>query len=378
MSKETTHRLAIIGTVGVPGKYGGFETLAENLVRHHQDTGRRDRLTIYCCAKDYPDRAPRYLSAELEYLPLSANGIQSIPYDILSIFRALRRGETDLLILGVSGCICLPVLRRISQARVICNIDGIEWKREKWQGAAKWFLRLSEKLAVRHSNVVIADNQAIADYVTQTYGRACEVIAYGGDHALEAAPDPNARDGLPEHYALALCRIEPENNVAMILEAWKVLGETAEQETFLPLVFVGNWNKSEYGRNLKARFAEVPGITLLNPVYEPGRLRAVRDGAAVYVHGHSAGGTNPSLVEMMHFGVPVLAHGCAFNRETTEHVARYFEDAEALVTIAAEIGAEMGRADLALAAAGDAMKEIADRRYRWETIGSAYFALMDR
>lgn len=359
-----THRLAIIGTVGVPGKYGGFETLAENLVRHHQNTGRTDRLTVYCSAKDYPERADRYLSAELEYLPLSANGVQSIPYDILSMLRALRRGETDLLILGVSGCIFLPVLRRLTRARVLCNIDGIEWKRKKWNGLAKWFLRLSEKLAVLHSDVVIADNQAIADHVRNTYGSACHVIAYGGDHALDHSGRAEAPAGLPRHYALALCRIEPENNVHVILEALDGLGT--------PLVFVGNWGNSAYGRDLKARYGGRPNLHLLDPVYEPSMLHALRMRASIYLHGHSAGGTNPSLVEMMHFGIPVFAHGCAFNRHSTEDKARYFETPTELMDLlysldpdtAAKIGADM--------------REIAQRRYTWDNIGKAYFDLLDR
>lgn len=364
MSTDTTRRLAIIGTVGVPGKYGGFETLAENLVRYHHNTGRRDRLAVYCSANNYPEQADRYLSAELEYLPLSANGAQSIPYDVLSMLRALRRRETDLLVLGVSGCIFLPVLRMISRARVICNIDGIEWKREKWQGAAKWFLRLSEKLAVRHSDVVIADNEAIAEYIRDSYGKDCHVIAYGGDHALDYSGEANAPEGLPDRFALALCRIEPENNVHVILEALD------GRET--PLVFVGNWDNSAYGRDLKARYGDSTNLYLLDPIYDPRALYAVRKRALVYLHGHSAGGTNPSLVEMMHFGVPILAHGCTFNRHTTEGKARYFQSPAEL----AEHFFSLDPADAAQI--GSSMQEIAQRKYTWDQIGKAYFDLLDR
>jgi glycosyltransferase involved in cell wall biosynthesis len=362
VTSREQHRVAVIGTVGVPGNYGGFETLAENLVSYHGAKALSARLTVYCSAKSYPERQSHYGSAELRYVPLSANGIQSVLFDIVSLVWALRRRETHLLILGVSGCVFLPLLRRLTSARVLCNIDGIEWRRSKWRGLAKWFLRLSEELAVRNSDVVIADNKVIADYVAETYGRDCAVIAYGGDHALVADSDHGTRAGLPENYALALCRIEPENNVSMILDAWTSLDT--------PLVFVGNWDRSEYGKELKRRYGGHRQITLLDPIYEPAALRAIRDGASIYVHGHSAGGTNPSLVEMMHFGVPVLAYGCDFNRETTERAAWYFTSVQELVEAVVRLD------DVAATRMGSAMKEVATRRYRWDSVGADYFALL--
>lgn len=360
-----TRSLAILGTVGVPGTYGGFETLAENLVTFHESTARQDALTVYCSGKAYADQPAHFKTAHLVYLPLQANGAQSIPYDIWSLFHA-RRNDT-ILLLGVSGALVLPLIRLISRARIITNIDGIEWRREKWKGLAKWILRASEWAAVRFSHEVVADNRAIAEYVDQSYGAPCHVIAYGGDNALAAAADRSAVSALPERYALALCRIEPENNIAMILEAWA--GLTAPSD--LPLVFVGNWSKSDYGRDLRQKYSAHPQIHLLDPVYEPTALRAIRDRAVLYVHGHSAGGTNPSLVEMMHFAIPVLAHGCNFNRYTTEERARYFMSANELADAARGLSSQSAEE------IGDAMQEIAKRRYTWDAIGKAYFDLAD-
>jgi glycosyltransferase involved in cell wall biosynthesis len=294
---------------------------------------------------------------------LRANGVQSIPYDITSLWQAIRSGHDRILLLGVSGAIALPLIRLISRARIVTNIDGIEWKREKWNGPARAFLRASEWAAVRFSHEVIADNQAIAEHVRDAYDSDCHVIAYGGDHAI-AVPASTASQDLPERYALALCRIEPENNVHTILEGWDRLDT--------PLVFVGNWANSPYGQDLKARYADHPNLHLLNPVYDPGALRALRDRATLYVHGHSAGGTNPSLVEMMHFGVPVIAHGCGFNRHSTEDKARYFltpaELAEQMRALTPEDAATIGAH----------MREIAQRRYTWDAIGTVYFQLLDR
>lgn len=355
-------KIAILGTVGVPGRYGGFETLAENLARYHNSTGHHAALTVWCSGKDNAEHLVRFENADLRYVGLRANGIQSIPYDAISLWRAVRSGHDQILLLGVSGALALPLIRLISRARIVTNIDGIEWKREKWSLLARAVLRASEWAAVRFSDEVIADNQAIAGYVQQQYGRECRVIAYGGDHAMTGSGLNRVPDNLPVQYALSLCRIEPENNVHMILEAWSELDQ--------PLVFVGNWESSAYGRDLKARFNDYAHLHLLDPVYEAPALHALRAGANLYVHGHSAGGTNPSLVEMMHFGIPVLAHGCSFNRHTTEGKALYFETTGDLQQSVKDLTAVQG------AKVGSAMKEIAHRRYIWERVAKEYFDLL--
>ena len=354
-----------MGTVGVPAKYGGFETLAENLVLQNAQAGNLHHLDVYCSSKAYPDRAPEFEGACLRYIPLSANGKQALLYDMWSLIDAsLIRRRDVVFLLGHVGSFLLPILKCFTKTKFITNIDGIEWQRKKWTGLARWILRKSESMAVYHSHVVVADNEAIREYVADKFGRRCEVIAYGGDHALHAEPDLTAVADLPDRYALALCRIEPENNVAMILDAFSSLD--------IPLVFVGNWDNSDYGRILKERYKSHPNITIHDTVYEPRALRAIRDRASMYVHGHSAGGTNPSLVEMMHFEIPVLAYGCVFNRYTTEEKARYFmsapELAENICILSPQISAQI---------AAD-MVEIARRRYTWKQISQAYFGLAVR
>ena len=125
--------ISIIGTVGVPANYGGFETLAENLVKFHDAASLKSSLTVYCSSKSYPSKESTYLSARLKYVPLNANGAQSIPYDIVSLFSAVWNRSDVILLLGVSGAIALPLVRLFSSARIVTNIDGIEWRREKWQ-----------------------------------------------------------------------------------------------------------------------------------------------------------------------------------------------------------------------------------------------------
>lgn len=359
MQDKTAPRIAILGSVGVPAHYGGFETLAENLVRFHAATQRTETLSVYCSSPAYPSQPTRFCNAELRYSKYRANGASSVVYDATTLRDALERGVDVVLLLGVSGAIALPLLARRG-ARVITHVDGMEWRRSKWSAPARAYLRWSERLAVRHSDAVIADNPEIADHLLRDYGTKAEVITYGGDHATQASATP-VPEGLPKDYTLALCRIEPENNVHLILEA----GVTARA----PLVFVGNWDNSAYGRDLRARFGRVEHIRLLDPIYAPGPLLALRKAAVRYVHGHSAGGTNPALVEMMHIGCPIMAFDCAFNRHTTHDQATYFTDHTDLAALLASPSDPRS---------GDTMRAIAQAHYTWSKVGTQYFDLFTR
>ncbi|RKE79231.1 DUF1972 domain-containing protein [Rhizobium sp. AG855] len=355
-------KAAILGTVGVPGRYGGFETLAENLVRQHQARGSGTDLAVYCSAPAYDVQPSNYLGASLYYSRWKANGLQSVLYDATTLLQCVWRGCDVVLLLGVSGASILPVIRLVSRMRIVTNVDGIEWRRDKWKGFARHFLRFSEWMAVRFSHEVVADNQGIADYLSDTYGISPKVIAYGGDHAVNLPSDAgSAVRSLPcsPGYALALCRIEPENNIDMILQAF-----ASSQRN---LVFVGNWDSSDYGRRLRSKYAACANLHLLDPIYDPDELYRVRIAASFYVHGHSAGGTNPSLVEMMHFGLPVVAFDCVYNRHTTEGRADYFRSS---LDLSALVAGEI-RAD-----AGARMKEIADRKYRWSIVADQYFEML--
>lgn len=356
-------KVVIVGCAGIPAAYGGFETLAENLALHREKRALAVDLMVICSRRGLgAGVAHSFHGTSLRYLPLSANGISSIAYDVWSLALAVWNRADTVLVLGVSGAIALPLVRWLGRTRVVTNIDGIEWRRAKWGRFARCFLRFSEWLAVRCSHVIVADNQAVAVHVEGHYGVSCAVIAYGGDHAIDIASRPYPAE-LPIRYAMALCRIEPENNVEMILDAFsRSLG--------LSLVFVGNWNASAFGREVRARYSGCNHIVLVDPEYDLGVLKTLRTGACLYVHGHSAGGTNPSLVEMMHFGVPVAAYDCAFNRYTTHDQASYFASAEELASLVA------GLCPITAQQLGGHMRELAQRHYTWDQVGKEYFRVL--
>ena len=358
-------KVAIIGTAGVPGRYGGFETLAHQLV---SKLGRRFDLTVYCSNKFYApyDRKQEWRKASLKYLPLNANGVQSIPYDIISMVHAIMNADV-LLVLGVSGGIIFPFIKLFSRKKIVVNIDGLEWKRNKWGYWAKKFLKFSEYLAVRFSDAEITDNGAIEKYTADHYQSSSNLIEYGADHVIKVPIsefDRKEYSFLSSLYTFGVCRIEPENNIHMILEAFSKMPEKV-------LVMVGNWDNSKYGRDMREQYGECENIHLLDPIYDQKGLDLLRSNCYVYIHGHSAGGTNPSLVEAMYLGLPIVAFDVSYNRATTEDRAFYFSSPEDIVDIVSKKKAVEYRGNRLI------MKIIADERYTWGIISEKYAKLIE-
>jgi glycosyltransferase involved in cell wall biosynthesis len=371
MTTIKVYDLSIVGIVGLPANYGGFETLAEQL---SQRLSAYRSILVFCSGKRYPckpSRPNRASAADLNYVEWDANGWQSIPYDFVSLWRAAGRTQT-ILVLGVSGCLLLPVIRLLwPGTRIVTNVDGLEWKRQKWGLLARAVLRVSEWSAARFSHEVVADNQSILEHVANSYGRQSHLIAYGGDQAnpfFENAPAAHGsflRDTrfAAGNYFFALCRIEPENHIVDILSAFV-------QTPQANLVLVGNWNVSEYARKLRSDYCNLANIELKDSIYDQARLHMLRSQAKSYLHGHSAGGTNPSLVEAMHAGMPVLAFDVDYNRHTTQNQAIYWSDA---ATLAKRI---RQTADESLVEVAHRMTNIAKQHYTWSVITNQYESVL--
>lgn len=166
----------------------------------------------------------------------------------------------------------------------------------------------------------------------------------------------------PKGYGFSVCRIEPENNIHVILEAF------ADFKLF-PVIIAGNFQGSEYGQLLRSKYLDNPNIYTLDPIYDPDKLNLLRGNCKIYLHGHSCGGTNPSLVEAMYLQLPVIAFDVNFNRETTENQARYFNSALQLQELCSTLQSTE------LTEIAEKMKSIADRRYNWQRISHLYAEL---
>jgi glycosyltransferase involved in cell wall biosynthesis len=163
-------------------------------------------------------------------------------------------------------------------------------------------------------------------------------------------------------YAVTICRIEPENNIHCILDCFSRQGR-------IHLIIVGNWRDSKYGTRLLSMYKYCEHINMYDPIYDHDRLKGLRSNAFLYIHGHSAGGTNPSLVEAMILGLPILAFDCIYNRYTTEGQCLYWSNSDALYDLIKTLDLEY------LKNIGKKMKSIADRRYRWKNIVEKYESL---
>lgn len=312
-------RVAFIGSAGIPNRYGGFESFLEHCGPSFAVATASTVVT--CDASLYQDDlSPDFCGVRRVFLKTRANGASSILHDLLAFLRVYR-GNTHIMVLGVSGGPWFPLFQlmcRLGGKRLGVNIDGVEWRRTKFSRNKQRILRLFDHLAQRFSDVVVYDNAGLASYVLPSARNRAVEIGYSGDHVLRLPDIPHVPG-----TALTVCRIEPENNLDMLIEG-------ALQSDLVRYTVIGNWNNSDYGRALRERFRGESRLMLLDPIYDPRSLAELRESCAIYLHGHSVGGTNPSLVEMLFYDCHIICFDVSFNRATAEAGASYFSDTTTL------------------------------------------------
>lgn len=326
--------IAFIGAVGVPNNYGGFEMFLEScapeLVKNFK------KVLITCDRTRYKNRDEEWHGVRRVFIPVSANGPQSVLHDLLAFFAVFWRVQA-IIVLGVSGGIFFPLFRllcAVSGKKLIVNVDGIEWRRAKFSRTRRWFLYLSDRMAQQCAHQVVVDNEALRPFLICAVQKTAVLIAYPGDHVRRAVAQ--GKRGAREIHCLTICRIEPENNCHVLIDAFGRAGQGR-------YIFIGNWDASDYGRDLKVRYAHVAGLEMRAPVYDKNILASLREHCTHYLHGHSVGGTNPSLVEMLFYDCAILAFDCAFNRCTADDAIQYFTDEDALAAQISDLASRMHR-----------------------------------
>ncbi len=317
--------IAFIGSAGLPNRYGGFEAFVEHCAPTIARMVRA--VTVTCDASLYPDQSTLWNGVHRVFIPLRANGVSSILHDALAFMCVFRRAS-HIIVLGISGGVWFPLFRlmcSLSGKKLVINVDGIEWRRGKHTHLRRWFLRLSDALAQRFAHHVIYDNAALAQYLSPCARRKSSLIAYPGDHVLRL-PQISMQIGT----ALTICRIEPENNLEMLIEGF--LASPLKRYTI-----VGNWKRSAYAKQLQAKYENNPRIVMLDATYDHHKLAVLRQSCHVYLHGHSVGGTNPSLVEMLFYDCHILCFDVPFNRATAAERAIYFSSSRQLAKILEDI-----------------------------------------
>jgi len=296
---------------------------------------------------------------------------ETLSHTGLSAARAIIKDKPDVALVLNAGNAPLLTPLKAGGIPVAIHLDGLESKRGKWRGAGSRYYRWAEKVAVKQGDEVIADAQAIADHVITVYGRACTVIPYGAD-VIDPGSDRLAElEVIRRDYHLIVARLEPENHV---LEA--VHGYTISEET-RPLLVVGSAPYSQwYIDRVQEVAAESHSVRMLGSIYDRELLDQLYANARSYIHGHSVGGTNPSLLRAMGAGAPVLAFDCEFNREVTANRAFCWSDAESLATVLDEIAE--GEADEQLAEFSHAGRQRIAEYYQWDSVTDDYEVMLDR
>ncbi|MES2618774.1 MAG: DUF1972 domain-containing protein [Bacteroidota bacterium] len=316
-------KLGIIGTRGIPNHYGGFEQFAENFAVYMVAHGHQ--VAVYNSSL-HPYLSDAYKGVQIikKYDPENRIGTAGqFVYDALCIADSRKRNFDIILQLGYTSSSAFSWLMP-SKACIVTNMDGMEWKRSKYSSSVQQFLRKAEKWAVNNSDFLIADSIGIQQYLAATYNKPSEYIPYGA--AVFEQPDKNILSKyelLPNAYNLVVARMEPENNVETIIKARLAI------DSAYPLVIIGNYS-NVYGQYLYKQYSS-DKIRFLNGIYDQNILNNLRHFSALYFHGHSVGGTNPSLIEAMACACPIIAHDNVFNRSILNEDALYFNDEKTIV-----------------------------------------------
>lgn len=357
-------KIAILGTRGIPAEYGGFETFAEHLSVGLVQRGHE--VTVFCELGD--QRPSQFKGVRLKYVKTRKVGpLTTLLFDVTCLWQS--RSAFDVVYMLGYGASALCWLPRVFGAQVWINMDGLEWARAKWSRVARLYLRCAEAIAMMTPNRIIADAASIKANLQSRYRKLpiCDVIPYGCDIVSTARAEELSSFGLtPGSYYLAVCRFEPENHVREIVEGFM------QSKSNDRLVLVGDHKRpTSYIETLTDYKDE--RILFVGPVYEPKKIQALRCYCRAYIHGHSVGGTNPSLLEAMGCGNLVIAHDNVFNREVLANAAFFFSTPD-------QISKAIHTIETGLAETIEMQQQVLERVrsfYTWEGVLDSYCNLLE-
>lgn len=312
--------IAIIGTRGIPNHYGGFEQVAQYLSVGLVSKGHK--VTVYN-SHDHPYKQKEWKGVQIihcydaeRYIGTAGQFI----YDLNCIRNARKKNFDVILFLGYTSSSIWGKLFP-KNAVIISNMDGMEWRRSKYSWPVKKFLMYAERLAVKYSDHLIADSTAVQEYLEKKYKIQKSYISYGAEIAERADEGLLKIYGQVKHrYYMLMARMEPENNIDMILEGFCKSGSDKQ------FIVVGNINNS-FGKKMFAKYGEDPRVHFVGAIFDKTRINALRSFCKLYFHGHSVGGTNPSLLEAMASEAVIAANANEFNRAVLQNDAFYFNTA---------------------------------------------------
>jgi glycosyltransferase involved in cell wall biosynthesis len=356
-------RIALLGTRGVPARYGGFETCVEEVGRRLADLGHD--VLVYC----REDGPAEYLGMRrIELAAVHTKVLETLSSTALGVVDVIRRRCDVAILFNAANAPLLPALRA-RRIPVATHVDGLEWRRAKWSGAGRRYYRAAEALAVRWSDELIADALGIQQYYRAEFGAGSEYIAYGAPILQDPVDDLlNGLNVTAGGYHLVVARLEPENHVDLVISGFR------RSSARLQLVVVGSAPYSDdYTALVRAAAADDLRVRLVGAIWDQRLLDQLYANALTYIHGHSVGGTNPSLLRAMGAGTATLAYDVVFNREVLGDAGLFFTTAEELAALvehsetAPEGAAELG-----------SRARVQAGRYEWDEVAKRYEQLCER
>ncbi|MBW0089575.1 DUF1972 domain-containing protein [Pseudonocardia sp. KRD-184] len=352
-------RVAMIGTRGVPARYGGFETAVEEVGSRLVKLGHE--VTVYCRGNDTSEE---HLGMKRVVLPaLRHPTAETLSHTALSVAHLLRNPVDVALVFNAANAPLLPLIRA-ARIPVAVHVDGLEWKRAKWGPTGRRYYLANERLAVKLADELIADAAGIQDYYRAKFDSDSVLLTYGAPIITTTEPAKLQSVGLESgKYHLVVARMEPENHVDVIVDGYR------RSDATLPLVVVGTVPyASAYEQRVQAMADTDPRIRMLGGVWDQDLLNSLYAGCASYLHGHSVGGTNPSLLRAMGAGANVIAWDVNFNREVLGEGGTYFGSPSDLPEQLRSVESDPGEARVR----GAGARARAEVLYRWDAVADGY------
>jgi glycosyltransferase involved in cell wall biosynthesis len=352
--------IAMVGTRGVPARYGGFETAIEEVGKRL--VARGHEVTVYCRHASGTEVTPaEHLGMKLVQLPaIHKRSLETLSHTGLSVMHLLRHRTDAAIVFNAANAPYLPLIK-VAGIPVATHVDGLEWKRAKWGRAGKRYYRSVEAMAVRWSDALIADAAGIQNYYREKFDADTVYLAYGAPILDGSRSQRLAELGLtPRGYHLVVARFEPENHVHLVVEGY--VASRSKQ----PLVVVGSAPYSDNYTKLVQSLGD-ERVRFVGGIWDQELLDQLYANALVYWHGHSVGGTNPSLLRAMGSGAATNAFDVDFNREVLAKSGRYFSS-PAVVAVLAEQAEDRATE---LRERGELARQLA-RRFDWDLIAEGY------
>ncbi len=322
-------KIAFVCPPGIPNNYGGFEQFAEYI---SVGMAQRGHEVVVYSPKFHPYQESTYKGVRIKHIyspeTWMGSSVGSFFYDFASLRDALKKEDFDIIYeAGYTSIIPAYIWFNVKKRKrpiFTTNMDGLENKRSKFSPMVRRFLDWEEKMAVKYSHYLIADNMGIHDYYKEKYGKESKFLAYGADIHDDFKAEYLEEFGLKsEEYYILIARLEPENNIVMAIEGYLHSKENGRR----PLIVVGKTN-TPHGKELVEKYGNERNVEFVGGIYDFKKLDSVRHFSKAYFHGHSVGGTNPSLLEAMAAGCFIFAHDNIFNRAVLKENAFYYLSAD--------------------------------------------------